>query len=449
MSFDAFMIDAAGALESPTLPHGGVSLGELDGLVARGRQVHDDLLLARARGQVGFGDLYMLGKEAMRAREAAESLAARFDSVAVLATGAEADVAASMLGALAHPFHNLLQSSGRAGRPRVVLVDTADADHLGAFLEAFPIEQTLLVSLSKGGTDPQALTQFAVGRDVAKKRIGPGFQDHLVVVTDPRSGALREAALRDGLLAFDVASNVPARYAALTPIGLLPAAIAGIDVRGVLGGAHGAAERTAGEDLRTNPAYQLAAVLHVLASGRGRRSHMFVSAAEGLSSTAEHMARLFEESIGAAPGEPSARRRCESASLARDFSPLVARIAASKGDFAVVLIESGKVSRDRAMPKDGPGLELLAGRNLSEIALTTSSAFRRFLREAGVPCIVVRLPAISPQSVGALHMASMLSAAFAAGLCGGEPFAAGRSAGNRLLDDELAGRAQATEVPRS
>ena len=192
MSLDLFTIDVAGALESSSLPHGGVTIGELDALVSRGRQVHDDLLLARARGQVGFGDLYMLGREAMRAREAAESLAGRFDNVAVLASGAEADVAGSILDALAHPFHNLLPAPGRAGRPRVFLVDSADPDYLGAFFEAFPIEQSLLVTLSKSGNDLGALVQFAVARDVARKRVSPGFQDHLGVVTDPRGGTLRE-----------------------------------------------------------------------------------------------------------------------------------------------------------------------------------------------------------------------------------------------------------------
>lgn len=422
MNLDLFSIDVSGALESATHPGSGVAASELDALVARGRQVHDDLLLARARGQVGFGDLYMLGREAMRAREAAESLAGRFDNVAVLASGAEADVAASILGALAHPFHNMLPASGRAGRPRVFLVDSPDPDRLVAFLEAFPIEHTLVVCVSKTGCDLGALVQFAVARDVARKRVGPAFQDHLVAVTDPRGGTLREEALREGLLSFEVPSNVPARYAALTPIGLLPAAIAGIDVRGVLGGAHGAAERTSGEDLRTNPAYQLAAVLHVLAAARGRRHHLFVATSDALGPTAVQLARIFEESVGAAPSEPAARRRCEAVPLPRDVGPLLHRLTVAAPDLAVVLVETAKPGRDRALPKDGPGIDWLAGRNVSEVSTAASNAFQQRLRDAGVPFATLRLPSLSPQAVGSLHMTAMLSAAFGAGLCGAEPF---------------------------
>ncbi len=433
MTPDLFHVDVSQAFDLV----GGPALRDLDGLVARGRQVHDDLLLARARGQVGFADLYMLGREAMRAREAAESLASRFDNVAVLATGAEADVAGAILGALAHPFHNLLPAPGRAGRPRVFLVDSADPDRLAAFLESFAVEQTLLVTLAKSGDELAQLVQFGVARDVAKKRVGPGFQDHLVVVTDPKGGTLREEALREGLLSFEVPGNVPARYSALTPIGLLPAAIAGVDVRGVLGGAHGAAERTAGEDLRTNPAYQLAGTLHALAVS-GRRKHLFVAASESLGATAVQAARLFEESVGAAPRELPAKRTCDAAVLPRSGASLVRRCAANREDTAVVIFELQRPARDRAVPKDAPGIPWLGGRQLSEYSTADAAAFRAVLLEAGVPAVTVRIPNLGASSVGALHMACMISAAFAGGLAGGEPFAGvTRDARDRALETAM------------
>ena len=194
---DLFTVDVEAAMNT-AVGEAGVSSAELDDLVARGRQVHDDLLLGRARGQVGFADLYMLGREAMRARDAAESLAPRFEDVVVLTQGAEADVATAVLGALAHPFHNLLPSAGRAGRPRVLLVDSADPDWLGAFVEAFAVEQALLVCMSKSGTDLGPLVQFGIVRDILKKRVGPGYQDHLIVVTDPGGGTPVRTRFIDG-----------------------------------------------------------------------------------------------------------------------------------------------------------------------------------------------------------------------------------------------------------
>jgi len=428
MTPDLVAVDVSGALESVAGAGAGLAPTQLDALVGLGRRVHDDLLLARARGQVGFGDLYMLGREAMRAREAAETLAPRYDNVAILALGAEADVASSILGALAHPFHNLLPRAGRAGRPRVLVVDSLDADGLGAFLDAFAVEQTLLVAMCKRGSDFGALVQFGVVRELLKKRLGPGFQDHLVVVTDAKGGLLREEAMRDGILSFEIPANVPARYSALTPVGLLPAAMAGIDVRGILAGAHAAAERTAGEDLRANPAYLVAATLHLLAAERGRSVQIFAACCDALAPTAKHLSRLYAEAMDrrAADGEPTAGARISPVvmTLPRDEALLGRLCGGSRSDAVVVLLDVAKSARDRTLPKDGAGLAAVAGRPMTELVLAETEAVRRFLAAERTPCITIRLPALTPNGIGALHMTTMLSAAFAAGLRGVDPAAA-------------------------
>jgi glucose-6-phosphate isomerase len=446
MTPDLFHVDCSLALESAVGP-AGISMGQLDALVPHGRRVHDDLLLARARGLIGFGDLYMLGREAMRAREAAESLAPRFDNIAFLADGAEAAVAPSILGALAHPYHNLLPRAGRAGRPRVVLVDSIDPDRLGAFLDAFPVEQTLLVCMAKRGSDAGPLVQFGLVRDLLRRRLGPGSKDHLIVVTDAKGGTLREEALREGLLAFEIPGNVPARYSALTPVGLFPAAMAGVDVRGVLAGAHAAAERTAGEDLRTNPAYLLAATLHLLASERGRRVRIFAACGEALMATAVQVSRLFAESTDKRPPSedgvaPAPRTTSSAVSLPRDAAGFAQLCGGGRSDVAVVLLEVQRSARDRSMPKDVKGLESLGGRALSEVVASEIDAARAFLTAERVPTISVRLPALTANVIGGVHMAAMLSAAFAAGLAGVDPAQQGSADALRRLVDGQLGRAR-------
>jgi hypothetical protein len=96
-----------------------------------------------------------------------------------------------------------------------------------------------------------------------------------------------------------------------------------------------------------------------------------------------------------------------------------------------------KPARDRTLPKDGPGADWLGGRNLSDLQAASSSALRSVLRARGVPFVTVRLPSVTPSAIGALHMATMLSAAFAGGLCGGEPFAPGRPRSTQPVEDEV------------
>lgn len=429
---DLFTIDVSGAREAKVGARGITSV-ELDELVPRGRQVHDDLLLARARGQVGFADLYMLGREAMRARDAAESLASRFEDVVIFTSGAEADVLAALLDGITHPYHNLLPASGRAGRPRVIVIDSTDPDHLVAFLESFALEQALAICIAKDGNGAGALLQFSIVRDLLRMRVGPGYQDHLVVVTDPGGGALREEALRDGFLSFEIPRNVRARFALLTPVALLPGALAGADVRGVLSGAHAAAEQTAGEDLRSNPAYLLAAVLHLLRTAHGCGHQVVVAATPSLSGTARQMARLFQETLGQTESGGS-HLATSSADLPRDMDWLVRRCTTGAADTGVIVLDAEKRSRDRVLPKAVAGSLDLAGKQVSDVSSAQSSATLLMLEKADVPVVRISLPAVTANAFGALHMAAMLSASFGAGLAGIE---SGTDAGHAALQQAV------------
>jgi glucose-6-phosphate isomerase len=222
--------------------------------------------------------------------------------------------------------------------------------------------------------------------------------------------------------------------------------MAGIDVRGVLAGAHAAAERTAGEDLRTNPAYLIAATLHLLASERGRTVHVFAACSETLAPMAVHISRLFAESMDrrAGDGEPTAGARIAPVALClpRDEALLGRLCSGGRGDVAVVLLDVLKSARDRALPQDGAGLGNLGGRTLSEVVLAEGEGVRRFLAAEHVPTLTIRLPALSANGVGALHMTSMLSAAFASGLRGIDAAApSGADALRRMVEAET-GRAK-------
>lgn len=429
---DLFSIDVSRAREAAVGARG-VQDAELDELVPSGRQIHDDLLLARARGQVGFADLYMLGREAMRAREAAESLASRFEDVVVFTSGAEADVLRSLLDALVHPYHNLLPASGRAGRPRVILVDSTDPDRMIAFLESFALEQSLAICIAKDGNDVGALLAFSIVRDMLRARVGPGFQDHLIAVTDPSGGALREESLRDGFLAYEVPRNVGPRFALLTPVALLPGALAGVDVRGVLSGAHAAAELTAGEDLRSNPAYLLASVLHVLRTRRGCRRVVFAAGTPALAGTARQIARAFQETVGRVRESTPVFDWVE---LPRDVSWLAERCREGAEPACVVLLDAQKRTRDRVLPKASAGHLALAGRHASAVSAAQTSALVERLNQAGTPLVRVTLPGVTANAFGALHMASLLSASFGAGLAGVDLAAGPVDAGLRAAIEE-------------
>jgi glucose-6-phosphate isomerase len=108
--------------------------------------------------------------------------------------------------------------------------------------------------ISKSGGTAETMAQYLVVRRWLEEAMGPAAARHLVFTTDPRKGALREIATRDGIAALDVPPEVGGRFSVLSPVGLLPAALVGIDIEALLAGARRAIARSESDDLLQNPA---------------------------------------------------------------------------------------------------------------------------------------------------------------------------------------------------
>ena len=118
-----------------------------------------------------------------------------------------------------------------------------------------------------------------------------------MVTTDAAKGALRKIAADEGLAAFTVPDGVGGRFSVLTPVGLLPAALLGIDIRGLLAGAAAMDRRLASPELMENPAL-LGAVLHRVAYEDGRRISVMFAYADQLYLLADWYRQLWAESLG-------------------------------------------------------------------------------------------------------------------------------------------------------
>src|SRR5919107_1216595 len=83
---------------------------------------------------------------------------------------------------------------------------------------------------------------------------GDRAKDHLVFITDPAKGSLRPIATREGIAALDIPPNIGGRFSVLTPVGVLPAALTGMDASALLAGAADMRRRCASDELSKNPA---------------------------------------------------------------------------------------------------------------------------------------------------------------------------------------------------
>lgn len=152
--------------------------------------------------------------------------------------------------------------------------------------------------ISKSGTTTETSIAFRIFKEMAEKKYGKEMaRTRIVATTDKAKGALKTLACEEGYTTFVIPDDVGGRYSVLTPVGLFPIAMAGIDIDSMLTGANDAMNKYNDENLDTNIAYQYGVARQML-NKAGYPAEMFVTYELHLAMVAEWWKQLFGESEG-------------------------------------------------------------------------------------------------------------------------------------------------------
>ncbi len=258
---------------------------------------HRDLFARKERGELGFLDLPFRDAETGGLVDEARRLAQGMENCLVLGIGGSSLGGKALRDAMKTPLFNLMPPTKRRG-PRLFFAENVDPESIATLLTLLPIERTLVVVISKSGGTAETMSQFLILFDRLKRTIGPDLSRHLVAITDPEKGALREIARAEGLVSFDIPENVGGRFSVLTPVGLFPAAVIGIDIVALLKGARDMAERCHDPDLETNIAYLNAVIHYHYDVSRAKPLSVLMPYTDSLLSFADWYRQLYAESLG-------------------------------------------------------------------------------------------------------------------------------------------------------
>ena len=415
------VIDAT-ALTAAGIGGAGPDDATVAALAKPAREAHDKILARRARGEIGFFDLPDDRATARACMDYARDLDPQIDTVVILGIGGSSLGPRALYSALAPAFDQLSPRS--PGMPRrLFFPDNIDPVTFGALLERVDLEKTLWNVVTKSGGTAETAAQILVVNERLEKALGARAKDRVVCTTDPAKGALRATATQRGYRAFDVPPSVGGRFSVLSPVGLLPAALAGLDVAGLLDGARRMRDRVLAPDITTNPALLLASLLHHHHVVRGRPMTVMMSYVDGLYDTADWFRQLWGESLGkdgTGPTPIAARGATDQHSQLQLFAEGPddkSYLFLGVGERASELrIPDGELAQSQAEYKYlvGHGIgELLD----AELLGTTSSLVRR-----GRPVGKLTLSRVSAESLGELIMLLEAATAFAGPLYGIDPF---------------------------
>jgi len=418
---DRLLLDVNGCFDADS---GGLGRDDLSALEPAARSAWEQLEARRRSGEIGFPDL---PKDRALARETvalARELDAAFDNLIVLGIGGSSLGGKALVTALAHPNHNLLPTGRRTGM-RVFFPDNSDPATFDGLLSAIELSETCFATITKSGGTAETMAQHLVLRERCIVHFGlQGYRDRCVLVTDPVKGVLRKLAAAEGLRALSVPANIGGRFSALSPVGLLPAAAAGVDVMALLDGAAAMAQRCRSGSPLENPALLLAATLHLSDVKRGRRIHVVMPYADGLRDLSDWFVQLWAESLGKSEKVGPTPFRAVGAT---DQHSSVQLMMEGPRDKVVTFV---RVATPRAdvkiqVPEDyrqHPELAYLDGHTMGELIDAELTATEAALRHAGRPTIRLTLPRLDARSMGELVMMLELATAYAGGLYGVNAF---------------------------
>lgn len=391
------------ALSDVIGPEHGIAPAELERLRAPSKAALA-AVQARRNRDLRWLDLPYQGEVHGAILDYAAGVEGRFRNVVVLGIGGSALGTIAVQGALNSPYHNLIAP---AGLPRLFVLDNIDPDLIGEFLDAFDPAETLFNVISKSGSTAETMSQFLIFRQQLIDELGvEGHRGNIVVTTDAEKGVLREIVAREGYTSFVVPDGVGGRYSVLSPVGLLPLALVGIDIKGLLKGAADMDEVCRADDLDANPALAYAA-LQFLMQQRRKPISVTLSYSQRLVQLADWYAQLLAESLGkrhsrkgkdvfAGPTPVRALGVTDQHSQAQlymegPFDKWFTLISVDEPDHGVEI--------PRAYP-ELEGVSYLGGRTLKELFHAERDGTRIALTEAHRPNVTVAFESVNAHSVG-------------------------------------------------
>ena len=311
------------------------------------------------------------------------------------------------------PFYNLKHT------PKIFIYDNIDPDTLISILSIINLRKTTVNVITKSGTTVETMASFLILMDRLKKANKENYKHWIVATTDPEKGILREVAEKKGFRTLPIHPDVVGRYSVLSPVGLLPAVVAGIDVTGLLDGAKDMLEKCKTEELWENPAYMAGTLMYLMGQQKGKTISVLLPYSDRLKSFSEWYCQLWAESLGK---EGLGQTPYPSIGTTDQHSQLQLWMEGPK-DKVITFIRVESSNDDITIPdNDIPALSYLKGHSLGGLIKAEQEATELCLTKAKRPNMRITIPRVDAYYLGQMFLFFELVTAFTGLLYGVNPF---------------------------
>ncbi len=340
----------------------------------------------------------------------------RFEYFIVLGVGGSALGAKVIFNSLCSSVHNMLSKEERKV-PKFFVLDNIDPVEIDEYLSVIEPEKTLINVVSKSGTTTETMMHFLTFYEKIKKCVGEkNVNEHFVFITDKKQGILHELEISENIKSFYIPAGVGGRFSVLSPVGLLPACMLGLDIKKLIDGARQMQIRCQSE--KDNPAFDKAVLEYVL-NKKGVNIVVTIPYSSKLKEFSYWYAQILAESIAKEVDRNGNKINCGltpvSALGATDQHSQLQLYMEGPEDKLIVCVKVNQFSKNLQCSSDAFNLKELQHLKNVEFGKLINAERKSTLcglANRGVPYIEIEIEKIDEFALGQLFMLSMYEIAY-------------------------------------
>ncbi len=338
-------------------------------------------------------------EEFSRIKAAAEKIKSDSQALVVIGIGGSYLGARAAIDVLSHSFHNALPESKRKA-PQIFFVgNNMSSTYIADLLEAIEGKDISVNVISKSGTTTEPAIAFRIFKEYMENKYGKdGARSRIYATTDKEKGALKKLATEEGYETFVVPDDIGGRFSVLTAVGLLPIAVAGIDIDSMMKGAADARELYSNPNLMENDCYKYAAVRNAL-----YRKNKTIEIMVNYEPSLHYFTEWWKQLYGESEGKEQKGIFPAGVDFTTDLHSMGQYIQDGLRNIFETVIKVEKPAKNIIIKEDKDnldGLNFVAGKDVDYVNKKAMEGTMLAHTDGGVPNLIVSVPELSAYYFG-------------------------------------------------
>lgn len=360
-------------------------------------------------------------KEFERIKKAAKRIKKDSDVLVVIGIGGSYLGARAVIESLTSNFANMYPEKTRKS-PQIFFVgNSISPNYINELIECIGDKDLSINVISKSGTTTEPAIAFRIFREFLESKYGADeARDRIYVTTDKKRGALKELSDEAGFETFVIPDNIGGRYSVLTAVGLLPIAVAGINIDKLMLGAQNAQINYAEKNIKYNQCFRYAIVRNIL-----YKKEKTIEILANYEPKLHYFTEWWKQLYGESEGKDHKGIFPAGVDLSTDLHSMGQYIQDGRRDLFETVISVSESKTDIKLKKeedDLDGLNFLAGKTMDYVNKQAMRGTVEAHVSGGVPNIIINIKKLDEETIGELIYFFELACAISGNILGVNPF---------------------------